>query len=77
MRSLIGWNLGVMIVMPPNIMSLFYCVSEAAKNKRLRKGFRLVWHMVVWSIWRARNNDIFNGIKIEYKEIVEDIKVLS
>jgi hypothetical protein len=69
--------LGVVIVMTPNFMSLFYCFSEAAKNKRMRKGFRLVWHTVVWCLWRARNDAIFNGIKKDPIEIVEDIKVLS
>jgi hypothetical protein len=69
--------LGVVIVMTPNLMSLFDCFSDAAKNKRLRKGFRLVWHTAVWCLWRARNDAIFNGIKKGPIEIVEDIKVLS
>ncbi|KAK2452536.1 hypothetical protein QL285_000319 [Trifolium repens] len=69
--------LGVVIVMTPNIMSLFGCFCEAAKNKKTRKGFHLVWHTVVWCLWRARNDGIFNGIKKEPLEIVEDIKVLS
>jgi hypothetical protein len=69
--------LGLVIVMPSNILSLFGSVSEAAKSNRLRRGFRLVWHTVVWSLWRARNNDIFKGVKMEAMDIVEDIKVLS
>jgi hypothetical protein len=28
-------------------------LSVAAKNKKIRKGFRLIWHTVLWSIWRA------------------------
>jgi hypothetical protein len=69
--------LGVVIVMPPNIMILFDCILNSAKNKRLRKGFCFVWHTVVWSLWCARNNDIFNNIKVEPSEILEEIKVLS
>jgi hypothetical protein len=60
--------LGVVIVMPPSIMSLFASFSDEAKNKRIRRGFRF---------WRARNNVIFNNINKEPLEIVEDIKVLS
>jgi mannosylglycoprotein endo-beta-mannosidase len=58
--------LGVVIVMPSNIFSLFDCVSGMARNAKLRKGFRLVWHTVVWSLWGARNDDIFNGVKKDY-----------
>jgi hypothetical protein len=58
-------------------MALFDCVSESVKGKKFRRGFRLVWHTVVWFLWRARNNVIFNGVVMEPKEIVEDIKVLS
>jgi hypothetical protein len=49
--------LGLVIVMPPNPFYLFDCVSEAAKNKKVRDGFCLVWHTdtVIWSLWRARN----------------------
>jgi hypothetical protein len=69
--------LGVVIVMPPSIFHLFDCLSVAAKNTKVRRGFRLVWHMVIWSIWNARNNFIFNNVKKEPMEIVEDIKVVS
>jgi hypothetical protein len=54
--------LGVVIVIPPNLFILFAWLSDAAKNKKVRNGFRLVWHSVVWSIWRARNNHIFNDV---------------
>jgi hypothetical protein len=69
--------LGVVIIMPQNIWSLFACFRGVAMNKRLRKGFLLVWHTVVWSLWNARNDVIFNGKSKEWMEIVEDIKVLS
>jgi mannosylglycoprotein endo-beta-mannosidase len=69
--------LGLVIVMPPSIMVLFASISDDAKNKRIRRGFRLVWHSVVWSLWRARNNAIFNNIIKEPLEIVEEVKVLS
>jgi hypothetical protein len=69
--------LGVVVVIPPNLFHLYDCVSEAAKNKRIRKGFRLVWHTVIWSIWRARNNFIFNNVVTAPLDLVEEIKVLS
>jgi hypothetical protein len=69
--------LGVVIVVPPNLFHLYDCLSCAAKNKKARNGFRLVWHSVIWSIWRARNTYIFNNVVMEPLELVEEIKVLS
>jgi hypothetical protein len=69
--------LGVLIVMPPDIMTLLDCFCGMVRNKKAKKGFLLVWHTVIWSIWRARNDVIFNGISKEPLELVEEIKVLS
>jgi hypothetical protein len=69
--------LGLVVVMPPNILSLFACVSDAARSNKVRSGFLLVWHTVLWYLWRARNDDIFNGVKKGVVDTVEDIKVLS
>jgi hypothetical protein len=52
-------------------------LSDAAKNKRIRKGFHLIWHTVLWSIWRSRNNFIFNDIRTDPLDLVEEVKVLS
>jgi hypothetical protein len=67
----------VIIVVPSNLFHLFDCLSEAAKNAKSRKGFRLVWHSVIWCIWKARNDCIFNNVRKELSEVVEEIKVLS
>jgi hypothetical protein len=69
--------LGVLIIMPPDIMTLFDCLCGAVRNKKKKKGFLLVWHTVMWVIWRARNDVIFNGILKDPLELVEEIKVLS
>ncbi|WJX96105.1 hypothetical protein P8452_77351 [Trifolium repens] len=69
--------LGVIIVVPPNLFHLFDCLSEAAKNGKSRKGFRLVWHSVIWCMWKARNDLIFNNVRKELLEVVEEIKIIS
>jgi hypothetical protein len=69
--------LGVVIIMPPNLMILLDCFVGAANKKRARKGFLLVWHSVVWVLWNVRNNLIFNSVVKNYIDIVEDVKVLS
>jgi hypothetical protein len=63
--------------MPPNLFHLFECLSESARNKKIKKGFRFVWHTVIWSLWRARNNVIFNSSTLDPQGIVEEVKVLS
>jgi hypothetical protein len=69
--------LGVLMVMPPDIMTLFDCFNGVVRNKKIKKGFLLVWHTVIWVLWRTRNDVIFNGITKEPMEVVEEIKVLS
>ncbi|CAJ2669139.1 unnamed protein product [Trifolium pratense] len=69
--------LGVVIVMPPNFFHLFACFEEAASTKKTRQGFRLVWHSVLWAIWRARNNMVFNNLEVKPCEIIEEVKVTS
>ncbi|PNX99671.1 cysteine-rich receptor-like protein kinase, partial [Trifolium pratense] len=69
--------LGVLVVIPPSIASLFEVLKEAAKNVKIRRGFVMIWHATLWSIWKARNNAIFATGVFNPRMIVEDIKVLS
>ncbi|KEH29474.1 hypothetical protein MTR_4g037265 [Medicago truncatula] len=50
--------------------------NGAARNNKIRRGFRLIWHAAVWSLWRARNDRIFNNSNCDVAEIVEAIKEL-
>jgi hypothetical protein len=69
--------LGVSIVIPPSLPSLFEILRGSTWNHRIRKGYVMVWHATLWAIWRARNNAIFStGIFLPHT-IVDDIKVLS
>jgi hypothetical protein len=45
--------LGVVVIMPSNVMTLFACFIDSARNMKLRKWFLLVWHTVVWLLWSA------------------------
>jgi hypothetical protein len=69
--------LGVVIVMPPDIMTLFDYFCGSVRNKKAKNGFLLIWHTVLWSLWKARNDEIFNRVTKEPLEVVEEIKVLS
>jgi hypothetical protein len=70
-------RLGMVIVIPPSISVLFEVVRGSAKNDRIRKGFMMIWHATLWSIWKARNSAIFSVGCFRPYVIVEEIKVLS
>lgn len=74
--SIMRW-LGMHFLTPPNLFILWECWDGAATSNKIRNGFRMIWHAVAWSIWRARNDRIFNYNIGEVNELVEAIKVLS
>jgi hypothetical protein len=69
--------LGVSIVIPPSISSLFELLKGTARNAKIRDGFVLIWHATLWSLWKARNNAIFKDIPFIPNVIVDSIKVVS
>jgi len=74
--SVMRW-LGMNFLTPPNLFLLWENWDGVSVNKKIRSGFRLVWHAVVWSIWRAKNDKIFNNNTGEVDDLVEAVKVLS
>jgi hypothetical protein len=56
---------------------LFDCFWGVAVGAQRRKGYILIWHAVVWAIWKARNSVIFeNGVMVA-KDVVEEVKAIS
>lgn len=66
-----------MFLMPQNVFNHWLCWNAGTSNKKLIKGFRLIWHAAIWVIWKMRNDKIFNDKEKEVMELVEEIKVLS
>lgn len=75
-QGLFGW-LDFNFVLPPNLFIHWECWLGGESKKKIHKGYRLIWHAAVWSIWRARNDRIFNNRLCGVAETVEAIKVLS
>jgi hypothetical protein len=46
-------------------------------KKEGRRGVLMVWHAVLWTMWRTRNEKIFLGKMIEVEEIIDKIKLVS
>lgn len=66
-----------MFIMPQSVFNHWLCWNAGASNKKMIKGFRLIWHATIWVIWKARNDKIFDDKVKEVLEIVEEVKVLS
>lgn len=66
--------LGVTTVVPGNLLHSFESFGFPFRCKKLAKGLSLIWQTVVWSLWRARNGFIFDGLKLKANEIVDAIK---
>lgn len=57
----------------------FECWSAKVRNKKLCKGYWLIWHAVIWVLWKIRNERIFNDTNKGTHDIVDvdDIKFTS
>lgn len=64
-------------LIPPNLFIMWECWNGEFLNKKLRRGGRLIWHAAIWSIWKARNDRIFNNVVTDVEELLESVKVLS
>lgn len=64
-------------MIPPNLFILWENWDGVSGVKKMRNDFQMIWHAVVWSIWHARNDRIFNNKFGEVDALVDDIKVLS
>ncbi|GAU19692.1 hypothetical protein TSUD_78170 [Trifolium subterraneum] len=75
-KEVFRW-LGVMIVIPPSLFSLFEILRGSARNAKIGQGFVMIWHATLWCVWKARNNSIFANDSFIPLVIVDEIKVLS
>jgi hypothetical protein len=51
----------------------FLKVYRIGKNGH--KGVLMVWHAVVWALWRARNDKIFNDKEVNVEELFDKIQI--
>jgi hypothetical protein len=74
--NLMTW-LELNFVMRPNLFIHWECWNEGSTNKKTRKGFRMIWQVVIWVIWKARNGCIFNNEAATWDRLVDEVKVMS
>jgi len=75
-RKVLDW-LNINFITPHNLFSHFACWSESNNSRHLVKAFCLIWHAVIWSIWKERNARIFKNQVKNVDEVFGDFKVLS
>lgn len=75
-REVMNW-LNFNFISPPNLFIHAICWSRHVRNKKLRRGAWLIWHAVVWVVWKTRNNWIFNNKTFDVMEMVDEMKLLS
>jgi hypothetical protein len=75
-REIFYW-VGVDMAFSPSLGALFEDFKASARNAKLRRGYVLIWHVTLWSIWKARNSAIFANGFFNPNGIIDDIKLLS
>jgi hypothetical protein len=74
--AIFNW-LGVSYISPLNLRVSFAYTVGMGVSKRRKKGLMLLWQLVLWSIWRARNDKLFNNKAASVIEVVESIKNIA
>jgi hypothetical protein len=58
-------------------MNSFAIFIGCGVGKKGVKGMTVIWHAMMWCIWRTRNNVIFNNGTVDVEQMVDDIKRIS
>lgn len=64
-------------ILPPNLFIHWECWNGGESNKNVRKGLGLIWLATIWTLWKTRNDMIFNDDNFAVDVIVERVKVLA
>ncbi|KAK2381610.1 hypothetical protein QL285_069201 [Trifolium repens] len=69
--------LGFMVIVPPDLVSSFVILGEHGKGKKEKLCLSLIWNSYVWSVWKFRNEFIFNNKEVVIEEVIEHVKFQS
>jgi hypothetical protein len=66
-----------MVVLPSDTVTAYALLVGFGSNKRIKKGYSVVWLAYVWVLWKMRNDRIFNNVAAAVDVAVDDIQRLS
>ncbi|GAU50757.1 hypothetical protein TSUD_272720 [Trifolium subterraneum] len=69
--------LGVFAVLPADVMMSYGLLVGCGRNKKIRKGFAIVWMAFIRVIWKVRNERVFNNATVEVTDAVDMVQRLS
>jgi hypothetical protein len=69
--------LGVMVVLPADAVMSYCVLVGSGGNKKVRRGYSIVWLAYVWILWRVRNDRVFNNITENIDDTVDTIQRIS
>jgi hypothetical protein len=68
---------GVVEILSGNIWFLLdIFLSSIDRDRKAKKGLLLVWHAMIWVIWRTRNDKFFSNTESVSGEVFNRIKSL-
>jgi hypothetical protein len=62
---------------PPDLFVSFSFLSGSGSSKKVRKELKLVWHSVIWVIWKSKKESIFNNRIVAALEVVDESNGLA
>ncbi|GAU29820.1 hypothetical protein TSUD_223660 [Trifolium subterraneum] len=69
--------LGVVVLLPPDVMTMYGSLVGCGSNKKIKKGFSIVWLAFIWVMWRSRNDKVFNNVAGVVEDALNHIQRIS
>lgn len=61
-------------ITPIDVFIHLECRGEGARSNKLKPGFLLIWHAIIWTICRERNGRIFNERGRDIDVVMEEVR---
>ncbi|GKU86399.1 hypothetical protein SLEP1_g931 [Rubroshorea leprosula] len=69
------WNINV--TLEEDCWNTYQVAGREPKEKAIRDGWDCIWNSLVWTVWLARNQKVFQGKEINREKLLELIQLKS